>query len=67
MENFEFNLGEHVQLVTSSEKGSVIGRAEYTNRPPQYYVRYEAGDGRQVEAWWDGDALVSIECDAPAA
>lgn len=67
MDVFKFSLGEQVQLVTSNERGVVIGRSEYTNNPPQYYVRYAAADGRQTERWWSGDALVSNELQSKAA
>lgn len=57
MNTFEFALQDAVQLTLSAEQGIVIGRAEYDHTPPQYYVRYVAADGRQVEAWFDGGAL----------
>lgn len=33
------------------EEGTVIGRAEYLEMDDQYFTRYRAGDGRQVESW----------------
>lgn len=54
---FKFNLGDTVQLALSDEVGQVIGRAEYSESGQQYYVRYLAGDGRQVDAWWTAQAL----------
>ena len=54
---FAFELGDDVDFQHSAETGTVIGRIEYSNRPPQYLVRYEAGDGCQRETWMDGDAL----------
>lgn len=39
------------------EAGEVIGRAEYRNTGPSYFVRYRAGDGRQVDAWFDDEAI----------
>lgn len=60
MNTFIFNLGMEVRLKASTERGEIIGRAEYLHSENQYYVRYKAGDGRQVEAWWGESALVSI-------
>jgi hypothetical protein len=56
---FNFKLGDQVKLATSSETGTVIGRAHYVNQDPQYYVRYLAADGRQTEAWWAEDGIAS--------
>lgn len=67
---FKFALGQVVVLATSvpalrttgrpdgCEAGTIIGRAEYPDSPNAYYVRYRAGDRRQVEVWWNEDALV---------
>lgn len=52
-----FDLGQKVKMSLSQETGVVIGRAHYTEGPPAYYVRYLAGDGRQVEAWWQASAI----------
>lgn len=57
MIRWEFELGQRVKLVESGEEGLVIGRAEYINMPNQYLVRYRAGNGQQVEAWWAFDAI----------
>ena len=61
MSGFKFNLGDDVKLVASEEQGTVIGRSEFNNGScPSYLVRYKAGDGRQNEVWWTGDALEAI-------
>jgi hypothetical protein len=60
MKKWAFRLGEPVQLVKSGERGEVIGRAEYSHMPDGFYVRYTAGDHRQTESWWSGDALASL-------
>lgn len=57
MSKFQFEIGAAVALSMSDEKGQVIGRAEYANQPPQYWVRYVAADGRQCEAWFDSEAI----------
>jgi hypothetical protein len=59
MEPFKFGLGARVRLAMSGEQGMVIGRGEYLDSNPQYFVRYLAADGRQVEAWWSGDAIAA--------
>jgi len=55
--NFAFELGQLVKLQRSDEEGEVVGRAEYVASEPCYWVRYLAGDGRQVEAWWGETAI----------
>lgn len=61
MNKFIFDLGASVFLEMSQEQGKVIGRAEYADHPPSYFVRYVAADGRQCEAWFDGTALEASE------
>ncbi len=56
---FKFAMGDTVGLTTSKESGTVIGSAHYATMEDQYFVRYKAGDGRQVEAWWGESALVA--------
>lgn len=57
MNSMRFELNQVVTLIESEEQGIVVGRAEYTNSEPHYFVRYRAGDGRQVEQWWGESAL----------
>ena len=54
---FEFELNQEVSLRCSGEQGSVIGRAEYTECEPSYFVRYKAADGGACLAWWSASAL----------
>ncbi len=54
---FNFELGAMVKISASGEEGEVIGRAEYATAENSYFVRYKAGDGRAVEAWWNESAL----------
>jgi hypothetical protein len=56
MNDWKFELGATAKLV-SGEQGEVIGRAEYAHSERNYYLRYVAGDGRTVEAWWGESAL----------
>lgn len=57
MNEFAHELGAAVTIAASGESGTVIGRAEYVESTPNYWVRYKAADGRAVEAWWSGSAL----------
>lgn len=54
---FKFNLGDLVHINVSNEVGEVIGRADYLDSNNQYQIRYQAGDGRAVEAWWTESAI----------
>jgi len=56
---FHFDLGAEVSLNRSLERGSVIGRAEYTNADNSYFVRYVDSTGSQVESWIAEDALIA--------
>lgn len=50
---WDFKLTEHVQLVGSKEKGTVIGRAHYLDSNPSYYVRYVTARGEFAKGWFD--------------
>lgn len=54
---FSFRLGDVVKIGGGSESGPVVARSEHCNSEPQYQIRYIAGDGRCVEAWWSQSAL----------
>ncbi len=47
-----------VQMKTSEEFGEVIGRTEFAHSENSYYIRYKAGDGRQVHDWVGESGLV---------
>ena len=57
MNQFKFALGQQVSIAASGESGDVIARAEYATSENSYLLRYRAGDGRAVEAWWSESAL----------
>jgi len=57
MDQFQFQLGDEVSIAVSGEKGTVIGRAEYTQDARRYLVRYKTGDGRATEVWWQENSL----------
>jgi len=54
---FKFALGQRVKLIESGEEGTVTARAQYLHSKNNYEVLYKAGDGRQVNAWWNGAFL----------
>lgn len=60
--DFMFALNDNVAIIESGEIGLVVGRAEYTYADNSYLIRYCAGDGRAVEAWWTEDALQEEVC-----
>ncbi len=53
----KFALGAKVTIGVSGESGTVVGIAFYVATQTSYLVRYRAGDGRAVEAWWNESAL----------
>jgi len=59
-ESFKFGFGQAVVIAVSGEKGTIQGRTEYMESANQYSVRYKAGDGRAVEAWWEESALAAV-------
>lgn len=56
---FLYEIKASVKMVESAEQGTVIGRAEYESHANSYLIRYRAGDGRQVENWFDEPAITS--------
>ena len=55
--NFKFEIGANVAFKMGSERGQIIGRAEYETSENQYLIRYIAADGRLVENWWTESTL----------
>lgn len=55
--SFKYGLKQVVKMRESEETGTIVGRAEYTDSNPTYLVRYKAGDGRQVQSWWEESAI----------
>ncbi len=54
---FKFENSDTARITESGEAGRVIARADYEYCDNQYLIRYKAGDGRAVEAWWTETAL----------
>lgn len=59
MNELKYQLNERVKIRASEEEGEIVGRAEYSNCDPSYFVRYKAADGRAVEQWWTQDAITN--------
>lgn len=59
----KYKLNQKIKLALTEEQGIVIGIADYAESEEvgtRYYVRYKAGDGRQVEEWFTDGALRSL-------
>lgn len=54
----KLQLNDRVRLELSEERGKVIAIAVSDEIPEQYFVRYRAADGCQVESWFHREALV---------
>jgi hypothetical protein len=54
---FDYNLNNKVAIKLTGKEGEVVARAEYTNYPEQYLVRYINGVGDQIETWYDTTQL----------
>ena len=57
MKTFKYELYQLVKLTQSDECGTIVARAEYVHSCPSYLVRYKAGNGCQVEEWWNETAI----------
>lgn len=55
---YKYDLGQKLVIGCSNEEGQVIARSDSAAHVDQYLLRYKAGDGRAVEAWWDETALM---------
>jgi len=55
---FKFQLGQRAVIQVSGEEGEVVGRAEYNNAEPSYFVRYKTAQGLAATEWWTEQALV---------
>lgn len=59
-ERFLFELGDAVKLAVSDERGTVVGRAEYSTHT-SYLVYYKAASGCATSAWVDEGYLL-LDC-----
>lgn len=53
----KFAIGDIVVLSVIGQNCLVIGRAEYFNDEPSYFLRYKDAQGNAVEQWWTESAL----------
>lgn len=49
---FIFELGDTVILVGDAVSGTVIGRVEYVDEEPCYYVKCDGNDGSKSRYWF---------------
>jgi hypothetical protein len=54
---FRFDLGDTATIKVSGEQGEVIGRAQYTDLPNYYQLRYKNAAGVASEQWWEDSTL----------
>lgn len=54
-------IGDRVQLEGSAEQGKIIGRAEYLEALPSYFVSYVDAKGCKREEWWRASALIKLD------
>lgn len=57
---YQFELNADVQLVPSGERGVVVGRAEYADDTPSYYVRYMNAMSCQTKRWFNAADLLHL-------
>ena len=50
--SYVFDIGQQVAFSTSKNPGTVVGRAEYIDSAPSYYVRFIDGHGDQKKEWF---------------
>lgn len=55
-----FKLGDRVEIKISSEKGDVIGLAQYIDMPPQFFINYKSADGRATKDWFQASELKKL-------
>lgn len=61
---FQFELGQNVTIargIGGSEKGQILGRAEYERLPVAYYVGYIDGNSCYRKDWFDEEDLTPQE------
>lgn len=59
--NFNFELGEEVEILSTSKIGTVISRCEFLDNPVNYNVIYEAEEGIFIHGIFENHQLVKIE------
>jgi hypothetical protein len=54
---FKFRLNQKIRISDSGETGTVIGRADFTDRKKEYEIRYKANNGCHTQRWMSEAAL----------
>ena len=57
--SFAFEMNAEV-AVSENEKGKIIGRAEYIDRPNLYWVKYVNGTRSTTTDWFQANELTLI-------
>ena len=55
---WEFEIGATVYFAINGKEAKVVGRAEYANCNPRYFLRFEKAS-EHAEDWFDEDAIVA--------
>lgn len=58
--DFDLQHDDRVKIVISDEEGVVVGRADYRDRPPQYFVNYQDATGCAKGDWFNFPELALI-------
>lgn len=61
---FRIKLGATVAINLTDYNGQVIGRTEYLDHPPSYFVRFRSAKGDQRQDWFSPDAIRDLSADA---
>lgn len=55
-----FKLGDRVEIKISSERGEIVGIAQYIDMPDQFFINYKSADGRATKDWFNKTELKKI-------
>jgi len=63
----KFGLMQMVMISASKEIARVVGRVEFIESEPAYFLYYQNINGAKVTQMWSQSALEAISCDSPLA
>lgn len=55
-----FKLGDRVEIKISSERGEIVGIAQYIDMPDQFFINYKSADGRATKDWFNKTELNKV-------
>lgn len=55
-----FKLGDRVEIKISSERGEIVGIAQYIDMPDQFFINYKSADGRATKDWFNKTELKKV-------